>query len=112
MILTIDVGNTRIKSAVFENDTLVEASVFPNENVKSAIENILKKFKKITTLVVASVGKHEKEAFELFLNRVKIHFISRENLFPFQNNYATPTTLGIDRMVLAAGAVLQFPKQN
>ena len=112
MILTIDIGNTRIKSAVFESNTLVEASVFSNEDFKSSIENILNKFEKIATLVVASVGKHEKEAFESFSNRVKIHFISRENLFPFQNNYETPTTLGIDRMVLAAGAVLQFPKQN
>jgi type III pantothenate kinase len=28
------------------------------------------------------------------------------------NCYATPETLGIDRMVLAAGATLQFPNQN
>ncbi|MEO8516559.1 MAG: type III pantothenate kinase, partial [Flavobacterium sp.] len=112
MILTIDVGNTRIKSAVFENNTLIEASFFSNENFKLTIENILNKFEKISILVIASVGKHEKEAFESFSNRVKIHFISRENTFPFQNNYATPNTLGIDRMVLAAGAVLQFPKQN
>ena len=112
MILTIDVGNTRIKSAVFENNTLVEASFFSNENLKMTIENILNKFEKITVLVVASVGKQEKEAFESFSNRVKIHFITRENTFPFQNKYATPNTLGIDRMVLAAGAVLQFPNQN
>jgi type III pantothenate kinase len=112
MILTIDVGNTRIKSAVFENDTLVEVMVFSNENCKEAIENILIKFDKITNLVVASVGKLGKEGFELFSNRVKIHFITREKAFPFKNNYATPHTLGIDRMVLSAGAVLKFPKQN
>ena len=56
MILTVDVGNTRIKSAVFENDTLVEVLVFPNENFLASIENILKKFPKITVLAVASVG--------------------------------------------------------
>ncbi len=32
--------------------------------------------------------------------------------FPFENKYETPKTLGIDRMVLAAGATLQYPKQN
>ncbi len=112
MILTIDVGNTRIKSAVFENNTLVEASVFSSENFKTGIENILKKFQKISILVVASVGKQEKEAFKSFSNRVKIHFISREDPFPFQNDYATPNTLGIDRMVLSAGAVLQFVNCN
>ncbi|WP_310557195.1 type III pantothenate kinase [Flavobacterium sp.] len=112
MILTIDVGNTRIKSAVFENNTLIDAAFFSNENVLNSIENILNQFQKITVLVVASVAKLEKSAFESFSNRVKVHFIVRENSFPFQNNYATPKTLGIDRMVLSAGAVLQFPKQN
>ena len=41
-----------------------------------------------------------------------MHFLSHEDSFPFQNCYATPKTLGIDRMVLAAGATLQFPSQN
>ena len=112
MILTIDVGNTRIKSAVFESNTLLETSFFLNENFKIAIENILNKYDKITILVVASVGKLEKDAFKSFSNRVKVHFVSRNNDFPFQNNYATPETLGIDRMILATGAVLQFPKLN
>ncbi|MFM9987977.1 type III pantothenate kinase [Flavobacterium sp.] len=112
MILIIDVGNTRIKSAVFEQDTLVEVNFFSNESFKTSIENILKKFDKITNLVIASVGILEKEAFQSFSNQVKINFISRESNFPFQNNYISPSTLGIDRMVLSAGAVLQFPKQN
>ncbi len=112
MILTIDVGNTRIKSAVFENNTLVEVFVFSNQDCEKFIKNILVKFDKITNLVVASVGKLQKESFEAFSDQVKIHFITRENNFPFQNNYSTPQTLGIDRMVLAAGAVLRFPKQN
>ena len=112
MILTIDIGNTRIKSAVFESNTLLETSFFLNENFKIAIENILNKYDKIAILVVASVGKLEKDAFKSFSNRVKVHFVSRNNDFPFQNNYATPETLGIDRMILATGAVLQFPKLN
>ena len=109
MILTIDVGNTRIKYAVFENNTLIEASFFLQDNFQKKIENILNLNQKIKVLVVASVGKLEQQAFESFSNRVKIYFITRESIFPFQNNYATPNTLGIDRMVLSAGAVLQFP---
>ncbi|WP_394759478.1 type III pantothenate kinase [Flavobacterium sp.] len=112
MILTIDIGNTRIKSAVFENNTLIEASVFSNENFQNFIENILKEYPKIAILVIASVGKLDKNAFDSFLNRVKVYFISRDSTFPFQNNYSSPNTLGIDRMVLAAGSVLQFPEKN
>ncbi|SHI49207.1 type III pantothenate kinase [Flavobacterium terrae] len=112
MILTIDVGNTQIKSAVFEENTLIEKEIFSLSNFQISIENILKKFKKISVLVIASVGKIEKEQLEVFSQRVKIYFIDREKVLPFINKYATPTTLGIDRLVLTAGAVLQFPSQN
>ena len=112
MILIIDIGNTRIKSAVFESNTLIKSAIFLNENFHTAIKNILNENKKIAILVVVSVGKLEKINFESFSNRVKVYFISKESSFPFQNNYTTPTTLGIDRMVLSAGAVLQFPNKN
>lgn len=112
MILTVDVGNTRIKAAVFEGNTALENFVFEKNKLEKKIEKILKKFQNCTDLVVASVGKVEKEAFLNFENQIKIHFLTNDDIFPFINKYATPKTLGIDRMVLAAGATLQFPKQN
>ncbi|MFT3795080.1 type III pantothenate kinase [Flavobacterium sp.] len=110
MLLAIDVGNTRIKYAVFEQDTLVEAAFFEKETLQSHVEKILKTYAAITDLAVASVGSVGKDAFLSFEN-IRIHFISHQNRFPFVNRYATPATLGIDRMVLAAGAVLRFPDQ-
>ena len=112
MILTIDIGNTRIKYAVFQDNTIVEIQIFPMENFNNYIEEILKRFPNIQNLVVASVGKFEKSDFEKFSKRLKIHFISYESKFPFKNNYITPNTLGIDRMVLSAGAALQFQNEN
>jgi type III pantothenate kinase len=47
-----------------------------------------------------------------FEKEVNVHFISHKDPFPFTNCYATPQTLGIDRLVLASGASLQFPNQN
>jgi type III pantothenate kinase len=112
MILTIDLGNTRIKSAVFENNTCIEINIFSYQEFNNTVENILKKHHKITVLIAASVGKLEKEAFNLFSKQVEIYFIEKEQKFPFQNLYATPKTLGIDRMVLASGTVLAYPNQN
>jgi type III pantothenate kinase len=112
MILTIDVGNTRIKSAVFEGNMLLESFVFVKEELQNNIHFILEKYKTTTHLVVASVGNIEKEAFLSFENRLKIDFITHNDSFPFVNDYATPKTLGIDRMVLASGAVIGFPNQN
>lgn len=112
MILTVDVGNTRIKASVFEDNTSLENFVFEKNELEKKIENILKKYPKCSDLAVASVGSIEKQSFLTFENRLKVHFFSHEDAFPFHNKYATPKTLGIDRMILSAGATLQFPKQN
>ena len=112
MLLAIDIGNTRIKGAVFEHDTLIEAFVFALDALETSIVSILKKFPNCSDLIVASVGNTPKEVFLAFENQLHIHFISHQSLFPFQNLYETPETLGIDRMVLASGAVLEFPNYN
>ncbi len=112
MLLAIDIGNTRIKGAVFEKDNVIENFVFSKSELEKKIENILKIFPKVQDLVVASVGNLSKNDFLNFEKSLKVHFISNEDVFPFENKYATPKTLGIDRAVLASGAVLRFPKQN
>ena len=112
MLLTIDVGNTRIKAAVFEQNTLVELFVFTKDALLVEIDFILNKFPKIKKTVVASVGNVEKDLFLSIKCKVEIHFITHDSKFPFTNLYTTPTTLGIDRMVLASGAVIQFSNQN
>ena len=112
MLLAIDVGNTQIKLAVFEHHTLIHKEIIAYNDWLIAVKNNLKKFSKIENIVVASVGKLNKEDFLELNSNVKIYFITKESKFPFQNLYATPNTLGIDRMVLAAGAVLQFPNKK
>lgn len=112
MILAIDVGNTRIKGAVFEGTTVLETFVFMKNELQISIKNILKKHKKIAYIVVASVSDLEKQTFIEFEEVVKTHFVSHIDTFPFVNCYETPHTLGVDRLVLAAGATFRFPKQN
>ena len=109
MILAIDVGNTQIKTAVFEQNTILEKHYIPFLNWKITVEKTLKLFKEIDTIVIASVGKLEKLDFLNFNKSLKVVFITNQSKFPFINKYATPLTLGIDRMVLASGATLQFP---
>lgn len=112
MILTIDVGNTRIKGAVFESYTFLEQFFFESNELQNTIESILIQYPNISHLVVATVGNIGKEVLLSFSTRVTVHFISHLDTFPFLNAYTTPTTLGIDRMVLATGATLCYPNQN
>lgn len=112
MNLIIDIGNTKIKAAVFEQDTLKLKEVINYDDWQIAIESILKKNATIQNIVVSSVSKIGKEAFSFLNSNYNLFFISRDMKFPFVNLYETPNTLGIDRMVLATGAVLRFPKTN
>jgi len=112
MLLAIDVGNTQIKSAVFEQNTLLQKEIVAYSDWENEVKNTLKNFPEIKNIVIASVGKLKNEDFSNLLPDVKVHFITNESKFPFQNLYSTPNTLGIDRMVLATGAVLQFPNKN
>ncbi len=112
MLLAIDVGNTRVKYAVYEHNTCIDNGFFDKLTLKTNIEKILFQFKEIKNMVIASVSDVEKKAFLKFENKIFVHFIHHEDRFPFVNKYETPKTLGIDRMVLAAGAVINFPKQN
>jgi type III pantothenate kinase len=112
MILTIDIGNTRIKGAVFEDDIVLEQFVFDKKELQNTISSILKKYSLLTHLVVSSVGDVDRASFQVFENAINVHFVSHDDVFPFANQYETPKTLGIDRMVLATGATLKYPKQN
>jgi len=109
MLLAIDSGNTRTKAAVFEASRLLEQFDIPKNEFQILIDSILKKYSGITDIIISSVAQTP----QLQVNSsVSIHQVSHSWKFPFVNLYQTPTTLGADRMVLAAGAVLQFPGKS
>ena len=112
MLLTIDVGNSRIKVAVFEHNKQVDFFIFETNEALKNFENIFKKYSNLQKIILSSVGKLEKEVVDFIQNRFPTEIIDHKSKFPFTNLYATPETLGIDRMVLAAGATLIYPKQN
>lgn len=112
MLLTLDVGNSRVKVAVFEHNKQIDLFVFEPENTLKNFKNILKKYPKAQKAILSSVGKLDSAAEKLIQTTLKTEIVSHKTTFPFTNSYATPATLGIDRLVLAAGAVLSYPKKN
>jgi type III pantothenate kinase len=111
MNLAIDVGNTRVKIAVFEKDKLVELFVFNKTKILSEIKDILKKHE-ISTGIMSNVASISDSKLKKIKNLVEIHIISSLTEVPFKNLYKTPETLGVDRIALVAGAVTQFSGHN
>ncbi len=110
MVLVIDIGNTRIKLAVFEQTNLLGVVICEEGLFEKELDYFFKTFK-INDVIVASVSHFNLKRLVL-PEHVGLVVVDRSLPFPFTNRYTTPTTLGIDRMVLAAGAVLQFPNTN
>jgi type III pantothenate kinase len=111
MNLAIDVGNTRVKIAVFEKDKLVELFVFQKTKILSEIKEILKKHE-ISVGIMSNVASISDSKLKKLKDLVHIQVISSFTEVPFKNLYKTPKTLGVDRIALVAGAVSQFSGHN
>ena len=110
MILVIDIGNTFSKWAVFEGDEIVsknQAQDLGVETLKAEID-----FDVITSCIISSTRKKPTD----LITKLKEYFIciwlDKKTKLPFVNKYATPQTLGNDRMALVAAAASEFPKKN
>lgn len=112
MLLAVDAGNTKIKAAVFEDDVLLERFVFDTGDALKKIKNIFLAYPQIASSILSEVGNYPPELLSLLDQHSNFLRFNRESRVPFTNSYATPATLGIDRIVLAAGSVLQFPRTN
>ncbi len=111
MNLSIDIGNTRIKAAVFEANTIVHQHIFLQEDFLPEIKKDLKKFA-VTDVIISSVGHLQPNQLEFLQENLRVHTLNTTTKLPFINKYATPKTLGVDRIALVAAAVTQFPNQN
>ncbi|WP_425636569.1 type III pantothenate kinase [Algoriphagus yeomjeoni] len=96
--LIIDIGNTRIKSAFFEGEKLIEEDVF------DTLDNALTHWKSVSfdQCLISSVRWSQEELQELI--PFQFAYLSSDTKLPITNSYGTPATLGLDRIAGAIGA--------
>jgi type III pantothenate kinase len=96
--LVIDIGNSRIKSALFAGDELLEEAVYADLDQGIAAWSGMS-FQKC---MVSSVrlGREELETKLPF----PVVFLSTSTPIPLVNGYDTPASLGLDRLAAAVGA--------
>ena len=111
MNITIDIGNTQVKTGVFEEQKLVHKVNFPHSMLKSQVEALVSEFP-IERGIVSHVSRLDKENLKELQRHFQVIVLNRDTRLPFENRYATPETLGVDRMGLAAAAVSKYPGRN
>ena len=111
MNLVLDIGNSRVKLALFKNNKCVDYHVIE----KSALERVLRVLIKKHTIThgICSATGSLSEAQQSFLAKaVKLITVSSELKLPFKNKYKTPSTLGSDRIAVMTAAAVKYPGQD
>ena len=110
MRLILDFGNTFQKCAVFNDDKIIAFERFENISIGN-----LKKFSEnfdIKSAILSSVINTNAEIIEWLIKSFLFIELSQSTPIPIKNKYASPETLGKDRLSAAVGAASIFPKQN
>ncbi|ARV12418.1 pantothenate kinase [Gilvibacter sp. SZ-19] len=112
MNLIVDIGNTRTKFAVFKDGILQELKYSEAGTESQQLEQLLEQYPQLEKAILSATG-HIPDALYNGLNQaLALIPLSHRLLLPFKNLYATPETLGLDRIALVAAAAKHFPGQN
>ena len=111
MNLIIDVGNTRIKTAVFDDSKMIHNESLTNDSFVSEAKKIIKKYK-CTSAIISSVGSVNKSQIDELRAEINLIELDYNTKVPFVNKYATPKTLGVDRIALVSSAISKYPNKN
>jgi type III pantothenate kinase len=95
--LCIDVGNTLMKAAIFDQEEMVEKQVFASENDLGAWAST-QSFERV---IISSVKGGEGTLAEHFRSAKQIVAFHHTLHLPIINTYKTPNTLGKDRLAVA-----------
>lgn len=112
MNLVIDVGNTFVKLAVFNEEEIVFNNRIEILKIKESVLRLKKEYKLLDRAIISSVGKLGKAEVEFIGKHFNLLVLDAKTKLPFLNKYGTPNTLGIDRIALVSASVSQFPKNN
>ncbi|MBL7871978.1 MAG: type III pantothenate kinase [Cyclobacteriaceae bacterium] len=108
MNLVVDAGNTRFKVGAFDHTQLIRKEFFTHEmDLKKFIEE-----NSYDHILVSSVKFDPAEILSWSSSIGKKIVLTSSLQLPIKLAYATPYTLGVDRIAAACGAMLLFPNRD
>ncbi|NBC57853.1 MAG: type III pantothenate kinase [Bacteroidetes bacterium] len=112
MNTVIDIGNTLVKGAIFQNDTMLWSEKAEPEVFLELIKSKISKAVETPNLLYAASGYVDPKWLDYFNANFKIYHFNYKTPLPFVNTYKTPETLGLDRIALVAAASKLYPQTN
>lgn len=109
MNLIIDIGNTRIKAGLFNQNELLEIKYFDSLKMLVLDVEFIKKAKQ--AIIGSVVDGLEKEIAEL-QNLIPLQIFTSTSKIPLKNLYQSASTLGSDRLSASVGAYYIYPNKN
>jgi len=107
--LIIDIGNTAVKTALFEDKQLFSSAVLNDYTLQNILVFVGEHT--ISDAIISSV-KTVDTVLEQIIQYFDAHFLNEKTPLPITIDYKTPNTLGKDRVAAAVGASFLFPKQD
>lgn len=109
--LVIDIGNTRAKLATFRGDQLLEQWNWPAWEISDFAA--LATNQNPAYVILSNVGGAKGIQISACFEKATVFLmLTADTPLPFANRYATPETLGKDRLAAVAGAWHLYPRQN
>lgn len=121
MLLTLDVGNSAVKGGLFDDSELTEVFSVPSETVADGERSSAKAWRDALAPHLSDASVEEVGLVSVVpavadavgaalsdLTRASITHIRPSMRLPFELDYATPETLGSDRLAAAAAGWVQF----
>lgn len=105
MLIAVDVGNTVIKIAIMEKDSIIELKRCDQNSFKKTLLDIHKKYPKIDNVALCIVGKFSKSLKHFIHQHFTVFTIDKNIKLPFNNIYQSDS-LGNDRIALVAGTII------
>ena len=112
MNLIVDIGNTAAKIAVIDENEIVARRI--SERLTDAdFDELFERYKLIDKAIVSSSGSCGDEVAAMLERRADyVLKLDAETPIPLRNGYATPETLGPDRIAAAVGAQKIYGRRN
>lgn len=104
--LAIDIGNTSMKYAVFNNQSMIHDGRIMRHDVEQLAYQV-EEYHPTHAIVCTTASLTEEQ--QTTLQQIAKHtmFLSHMTPIPIRNLYKTPETLGMDRLAAAVGAYMQ-----